>query len=101
MCALSWPISIVATDWLIDFLFFDPGGRPRRFAFLAMDIPCDLEAALIGQFLELCHRAQKVNVVLATVAQTPCRCAFFGGRVRHKNLASALQTRDAKSWRLK
>src|ERR1044071_2214923 len=36
MYARSWATSIVATDLPRDFLFFDPGGRPRRFAFLAM-----------------------------------------------------------------
>ena len=30
-------MSIVATDVPMLFLFFEPGGRPRRFAFLAME----------------------------------------------------------------
>ena len=36
MCLRSWPMSISATELPSEPLFFDPGGRPRRFAFLAM-----------------------------------------------------------------
>src|SRR5436853_3294122 len=37
MCARSCGTSIAATDLPTVFLFFEPGGRPRRFAFLAME----------------------------------------------------------------
>ena len=30
-------MSIAATDFPMLFLFFEPGGRPRRFTFLAME----------------------------------------------------------------
>jgi hypothetical protein len=38
-------------DLPIDFLFFEPGGRPRRFAFFAMiENLVDVDAGLIGSF---------------------------------------------------
>src|SRR4051794_21811739 len=37
MCARSCGTSIAATDLPTVFLFFEPGGRPRRFAFFAME----------------------------------------------------------------
>src|SRR6188768_2189389 len=57
MCARSWSMSIATTDLPIDFLFFDPGGRPRRFAFLAIATSLIREAALISRLFRLCHAA--------------------------------------------
>ena len=39
-------MSIVATDLPMLFLFFEPGGRPRRFAFLAMENLDEMERSL-------------------------------------------------------
>src|SRR5437868_6318959 len=67
MWARSCATSIPAPPLLafVIFLFFEPGGRPRRFAFFAINASNLIEGGLIGRLFDRCRpRAVPVSIAV-------------------------------------